>query len=155
MSESNQLTVEAEEKHKSLGQLSYEAYCGQTGWKSAVSGALLPGWENVNPAIRAAWESAGRAVSEDVLNVGVKSPTWPYVIAFARVMEFKLSKNRHKGNREGWVNCDVRMLMNLLKRELVELEAAYNLGDVKNVELEAADVANFAMMISDWFKSRC
>ena len=47
---------------KSPGQVAYEAYCGVTGWKSAVSGADLPQWENVKDGIKIAWEVAADAV---------------------------------------------------------------------------------------------
>ena len=30
-----------------LGQVAYEAYCGKTDWKSLISGAPLPQWEEV------------------------------------------------------------------------------------------------------------
>lgn len=49
---------------KSLGQRAYEAYCAQTNWKSLVSGASLPQWQDVKPEIAAAWEAAGQAVAE-------------------------------------------------------------------------------------------
>ena len=44
---------------KSLGQIGYEAYCSSTGWKSLISGALLPQWSEVKPEIKLAWETAG------------------------------------------------------------------------------------------------
>ncbi len=51
---------------KSLGQIGYEAYCDQTEWKSAVSGADLPNWEAVKDEIKAAWEASAGAVSKEV-----------------------------------------------------------------------------------------
>ena len=45
-----------------LGRVAYEAYCGNTGWKSLVSGADLPQWDALKPEIRAAWEIAAEAV---------------------------------------------------------------------------------------------
>ena len=44
-----------------LGQVAYEAYCGK-GWKSLISGAPLPQWEEVRPDIQAAWDAAADAV---------------------------------------------------------------------------------------------
>lgn len=73
------------------------------------------------------------------------SATWPYVLAFARLMEAKLEKNRHKGNREGWLKDFAR-----LREELAELEAATDRPSNGDVPGEAADVANFAMMIATW-----
>lgn len=48
----------------SPGQVAYEAYCGTTGWRSLVSGAELPNWENLKDEIKIAWEVAGNAVLE-------------------------------------------------------------------------------------------
>ena len=44
-------------------QLSYEAYCNHTGWKSLVSGQALPQWHNLKPEIQAAWQAASVAVT--------------------------------------------------------------------------------------------
>lgn len=49
-----------------LGRVAYEAYCGNTGWKSLVSGAALPQWDDLKPEIRAAWEVAAEAVKRCV-----------------------------------------------------------------------------------------
>lgn len=76
-----------------------------------------------------------------------KSPTWSLVLQFAEMMEQKLDANRHKGNREGWAKIPPRELLRLLRREVRELDEAINLGG--DVAAEAADVANFAMMIAD------
>ena len=94
-----------------------------------------------------------------------KSQTWPYVLAFARRMEAKLEKNRHKGNREGWLGDAPETLLGRLREEVRELELALmpGLGGMNPIQLEqlnrgdiaerraneAADVANFAMMIAD------
>lgn len=88
----------------------------------------------------------------------VLSPTWPYVLAFAIRMEAKLEKNRHKGDREGWIKDDPEDLISRLKQELVDLETevehriepgVVGVGSVESIAGEAADVANFAMMIAD------
>lgn len=46
---------------EAIGRIAYEAYAGSTGWKSAVSGAPLPQWDQQAPAIRAAWCVAAAA----------------------------------------------------------------------------------------------
>lgn len=46
----------------SLGQISYEAYCKHTDWKSLVSGAQLPAWTDLKPEIQSAWEVSAQAV---------------------------------------------------------------------------------------------
>lgn len=45
-----------------IGRVGYEAYAGHTGWKSLVSGAALPLWENLSEPIRTAWETAAAAI---------------------------------------------------------------------------------------------
>lgn len=94
--------------------------------------------------------------TEGVVDVGSKdlladSPEWPHVLSFAKRMEAKLSKNRHKGDREGWLKCDVQFLISALKDEVGEMEAAAWEGDADETANECADIANFAMMIADWF----
>jgi hypothetical protein len=51
---------------KTFGHLAYESYCAATGRKSLVSGAPLPEWAALAPAIRAAWEMAAGAVVDEV-----------------------------------------------------------------------------------------
>jgi hypothetical protein len=83
------------------------------------------------------------------------------VAAFALLMERELRANDHKG---GWDTCDTSWLLKRIEEEAKELRAAdpdrvrYPYGtDVINdtgkradlVESEAADVANFAMMVAD------
>lgn len=80
---------------------------------------------------------------------GRDSPTWPYVIDFAQAMEGKLALNRHKGDRAGWLSLTTDKLWTLLQKELVELRAAIETGNAEDIKKEAADVANFAMMIAD------
>lgn len=47
---------------KSPGQIAYEAYCQHTNWKSLISGADLPKWDDLKEDIQEAWEAAGMAV---------------------------------------------------------------------------------------------
>ncbi len=78
----------------------------------------------------------------------------PVVLGFAREMEAKLRANDRKG---GWRYCDLRYLSYRLRRETDELvaavQAARNGTDEQRraIVAEAADVANFAMMIADNF----
>jgi NTP pyrophosphatase (non-canonical NTP hydrolase) len=74
--------------------------------------------------------------------VGLRPP----VAWFANEMERQLQANDHK---TGWDHMAARQLLNRLKQETIELERAIESG--KNVAEEAADVANFAMMIADNF----
>lgn len=77
------------------------------------------------------------------------SATWEAVFKFALAMEAKLAANRHKGDREGWLSLDIMKLWSFLMKEVGELEAAVAFGDPNAVREEAADVANFAMMVAD------
>ena len=72
----------------------------------------------------------------------------PIVSWFARLMEQKLSKNDHKG---GWVGCTPSWLLRRLRAETNELARALKCHKKAPalIAREAADVANFAMMIAD------
>lgn len=94
------------------------------------------------------------------------SGTLPFVLQFALRMEAKLEANRHKGDREGWIRDDPQALFERLKQEAAELEREILVGFVRMHEPanapfhadklanEAADVANFALMIADWHLAR-
>lgn len=60
-------------------------------------------------------------------------------------MEHKLKLNDHKG---GWENKSKERLFALLRQEVDELEAALKDEPDLSIMFEAADVANFAMMIA-------
>lgn len=80
---------------------------------------------------------------------GLMDKLRPEVAKFARLMEAKLKENDHKG---GWKHCDVGWLLMRLGEEFDELiKALYPKEErIPNVVAsEAADVANFAMMIAD------
>lgn len=47
---------------KTTGQRAYEGYGEHTGWKSLVSGHILPPWQDLKPEIKAAWDAAVKAV---------------------------------------------------------------------------------------------
>ena len=73
----------------------------------------------------------------------------PEVLAFALEMESKLRANDHKAH---WRECSLDYLLTRLEQEALELREAINCGD--GVIGEAADVANFAMMIADIVQPR-
>ena len=79
---------------------------------------------------------------QDVIAVYVR----PEVAIFARKMHEKLNDNDHKG---GWDNCSFEFLMGRLLEEVSELYIELYNGNSDSVISEAADVANFAMMIAD------
>ena len=60
-------------------------------------------------------------------------------------MKHKLLLTRH---RPHWANSNLRFLMGCAGEELDELQAAIKSGDRKSIVREAADVANFCMMIA-------
>lgn len=99
-----------------------------------------------------------------VLAAPTGSPTWPIVLEFAKRMEAKLEKNRHKGDREGWLNDDPDDLLERLREEVCELDNAMvaqvnataftRTWTAEQLANEAADVANFAMFLADWYLER-
>ena len=60
-------------------------------------------------------------------------------------MRYKLKKNAHKGK---WEDLDLEKALERLREEVTELEAAIAEGNEIEIVLEAADVSNFAMMVS-------
>lgn len=86
------------------------------------------------------------------------SPTGEIVLWFAGEMEKKLAANRHKGDAEAWRKDSPMDLHARVEDETLELWEAicdYTNAEVKERAMleriirEAADVANFAMMIAD------
>ena len=83
----------------------------------------------------------------------------PQVLSFAILMEEVLRENDHKG---GWEDCDLEDLSQRIWGEAFELSAAVRpfyqaicmgdaVSDLMQIEIgnEAADVANYAMMVAD------
>jgi len=68
------------------------------------------------------------------------------VVIFADAMEAKLKENDHK---QHWSSMPMQYLIGRLAEEQEELREAVERGNHKEVLREAADVANFAMMIAD------
>ena len=64
---------------------------------------------------------------------------------FFDAMVFKLRKNAHKGR---WESYTLEQAIGLLDVESLELRRAINLDNCVEITLEAADVANFALIIS-------
>jgi hypothetical protein len=85
--------------------------------------------------------------------IEMSEPRWQ-VRVFADAMERKLQLNDHKG---GWEDCSIDYLIKRLRQETTELLAVAGDRDARcltneeaeRVRDEAADVANFAMMIAD------
>ena len=72
----------------------------------------------------------------------------PEVRRFSEVMERRLRENDYKG---GWKDCDYSYLTRRLQEEIDELHIAVQCKSLDLIPKEAADVANFAMMIADKF----
>jgi len=68
------------------------------------------------------------------------------VLWFAREMEKRLCQNDHKG---GWRSMSFHWLIERIEGEASELKEAVERGTAFDIIHEAADVANFAMMIAD------
>ena len=52
--------MESEEHY--LGRIAYEAYCESTGWKSAITGADLPAFQDTPQSVQTGWIAAAQAV---------------------------------------------------------------------------------------------
>lgn len=67
---------------------------------------------------------------------------------FTDAMRYKLHANRHKGK---WEGATIENLFALLRKEVDELEAEINSPNQNQMAiiLEAADIGNFAMIISN------
>jgi hypothetical protein len=85
------------------------------------------------------------------------SPTFKHVLDFAFRMEAKLSKNRHKGDRDGWLKDEPWSLVERILDETVKVQQCFTEGsdgridykDAEELADECADVANFCMMTAD------
>lgn len=69
------------------------------------------------------------------------------VMDLVRSMESKLQKNDHKRKWGTYRREDAYWLLAKLEEEVVELRDAMLRGTGEDVQLEAADVANFALFI--------
>lgn len=77
-------------------------------------------------------------------------PIRPEVLDFAIDMETKLTKNDHKG---GWEGRTIEELLAHVEDELGELKAAIQLRlSPSEIRFEAADTANFLMMLADNYR---
>lgn len=70
----------------------------------------------------------------------------PQLKTFFDAMIHKLKANAHKGK---WEDLNLDTAQARLKDEVAELEEAVTEGNVVDIILETADVANFALMCSD------
>ena len=71
----------------------------------------------------------------------------PILEKFARHMEKKLRENDYK---DGWQSDTIRSLIDRVREETIELSnAAMAPANLEDIQGEAIDVANFAMMIFD------
>jgi hypothetical protein len=101
----------------------------------------------------------GHVVSEARESEKIPTPLREPLAWFSQRMEEKLQANDHKGH---WSNCTMTYLRNRINEELKELELAlngdhplgYTSAEAHRIVLEAADVANFALMIADNVRSK-
>jgi hypothetical protein len=92
-------------------------------------------------------EQRGRAETAEAARAGLVDLR-PEVLAFAQLMEAKLRENDHKG---GWQYDSPWVLSGRIFDEAREVREALQKPSVDpmHVACEAADVANFAMMVAD------
>ena len=70
----------------------------------------------------------------------------PRLKLFFEAMVYKLARNANKGR---WEDLDVDSSMIRLREEVQELAEAIDTGNGVEMLMEAADVANFAMILAD------
>jgi hypothetical protein len=97
---------------------------------------------DMRSAIRSLIESSGEKASVPAVEYKLR----PEVAAFAMLMEAELRKH---DDRPGWKKENVQWLYSRLIDELQELFVAIPTQVAGTIGKEAADVANFAMMIAD------
>jgi NTP pyrophosphatase (non-canonical NTP hydrolase) len=73
----------------------------------------------------------------------------PEVLWLAQAMEKKLQKNDHKGKWGSFGTDKLQWWLDRLQEEVEELRNAAHHEGAEATRLEAADVANFALMIAD------
>jgi len=49
-----------------LGRIAYEAYCATTGWKSAITNAALPKFDDCQELVKKGWIAAAKAVQKEL-----------------------------------------------------------------------------------------
>jgi hypothetical protein len=108
-------------------------------WGEVIRNAFIAGYK------------AAQSTPKEAPQVAVECYLRPEVEWFARKMEDKLRENDFKG---GWKNDGVIELWERLDEEASELKSVLSSGAVREYRTkhgirEAADVANFAMMIAD------
>lgn len=70
----------------------------------------------------------------------------PSLIRFMDAMVFKLRRNAHKGK---WENVPLLRAMSALDSEGAELREAVTHGNTSEILMEAADVANQALIVAE------
>jgi NTP pyrophosphatase (non-canonical NTP hydrolase) len=76
------------------------------------------------------------------------------VAAFGEVMVAMLEKNAHKGRRIAWQHWRPDCMAGRIAEELRELAQAIESANAVEAMRESADVANFALMVWDWYQCR-
>lgn len=99
-------------------------------------------WEADLANLEAGWAREAALASQVE---GLRGAVRPQVWAFAVMMEKELRANDHKG---GWSEMTADALLDRLEEEVAELFDAVS-GNTTGIGSEAADVANFAMMVAD------
>jgi hypothetical protein len=119
-----------------------ELVCRSTGLRLCFTGESLEHFENSGDFKR--W--VGPVRNDDFPSMKIRKP----LQLFAENMEIKLRENDHKA---GWRHMNYRDLQRRIGEELEELWKALFWGD-GGVISEAADVANFCMMIADNWRAQ-
>jgi hypothetical protein len=111
-------------------------------WVAAVAGTRI-----VDPRVV---EMGRRAMGAGGLKIIISVPPEveqyaPDIGRFVEAMVYKLGVKSHKGK---WENMTQQECLRLLREEVDELTEAIARGNMVEIMLEAADVANFALIAS-------
>ena len=101
---------------------------------------MVPGYSSTRPV------EAPRANPSPVLP---GSPTKEMLNQFAAIMETKFALHREKGGPDEWRKTPARQYVTRILDEVNELLAALDSEDPDKICHEAADVANFALIVAD------
>lgn len=83
-----------------------------------------------------------------IIEVKIPDEVMPYSDAIRRFVDAMVYKLRVHSKKGRWENLPTTKALELLRDEVSELGEAVVMGNMVEILLEAADVANFALIVS-------
>lgn len=139
---SHQYHIDVVPPGKNPAQIAYEAYCEQTGWKSLVTGADLPRYEDLNPEIQTAWNKAALAIVKGcILHPTLHFQNGPVkedgngVNGLTHEVLLAILIDRIEGFQTGpWACPENALTLGYLRAALAQLHARTNAREARGVE---------------------